>query len=608
MISFGWDFAGQPIQDCSRSRDYITVMVNQEIRQCQNCKQNFAIEPEDFDFYKKIEVPPPTFCPICRMQRRFAWRNERVLFRNICAKTEKSLISCFPKESGVPVYDRDVWWSDDWDSLQFGKEYDFSRNFFEQFAEFTKQVPQPALFNGLAVNSNYCNYVGEFKNAYLVSASWVGENVAYASRTNYCKDSWDTYATFQCELCSECVSVIKCFRTHYSQNCENCSDCYFCYDCKGCTDCIGCTNLRNQSYHIFNKKYSPEEYRKEKEKLKLYTRSGLSFVLDIFGKAKSISLRKYANIISSQNVTGDNVSHSVDSKFLFDATSDCKNCWYCQNVADHAYDCRDGYGIGAKCELLYEAFDSGVDGSKQCFCATVWGCQNAYYSWNCHGSSNLFGCIGVRNKEYCIFNRQYDKASFEEMRSRIVNQMREMPYMDKLGREYRYGEMFPIEISPYPYNATVASDYFPISRSEIESQGWLYREPELPTHTPTLSGSELPEDSASVSDSLLKEIISCVACHKVYRLIPMELDFSRKTNLPLSDKCPECRFLNRFKLRNPLKLWSRKCSCNSGGSLYHNSTEHFHGDSVCPNEFETTYSPGSQATIYCEQCYNSEIA
>jgi hypothetical protein len=30
---------------------------------CQNCKDEFEIEPEDFKFYEKIKVPSPTFCP-----------------------------------------------------------------------------------------------------------------------------------------------------------------------------------------------------------------------------------------------------------------------------------------------------------------------------------------------------------------------------------------------------------------------------------------------------------------------------------------------------------------------------------------------------------------
>ncbi|KKT07962.1 MAG: hypothetical protein UV85_C0003G0087 [Candidatus Nomurabacteria bacterium GW2011_GWB1_43_19] len=33
--------------------------MKQEIKTCQNCKKDFMIEPEDFNFYEKIKVPPP---------------------------------------------------------------------------------------------------------------------------------------------------------------------------------------------------------------------------------------------------------------------------------------------------------------------------------------------------------------------------------------------------------------------------------------------------------------------------------------------------------------------------------------------------------------------
>jgi len=51
-------------------------MKNSEIKNCQNCKKDFTVEPEDFNFYEKIKVPPPTFCPECRLVRRMLWRNE----------------------------------------------------------------------------------------------------------------------------------------------------------------------------------------------------------------------------------------------------------------------------------------------------------------------------------------------------------------------------------------------------------------------------------------------------------------------------------------------------------------------------------------------------
>ena len=98
-----------------------------EIRICQNCKKDFIIEPDDFGFYEKIKVPPPTFCPWCRTIRRFAWRNERTLHRNKCAITGKSLISGFSSNSPFTIYERDFWWNDGWNPLDFGKNYDFSK-------------------------------------------------------------------------------------------------------------------------------------------------------------------------------------------------------------------------------------------------------------------------------------------------------------------------------------------------------------------------------------------------------------------------------------------------------------------------------------------------
>ena len=39
-----------------------------ETKICQNCKKDFIIEPEDFNFYEKIKVPLPTFCADCAIR------------------------------------------------------------------------------------------------------------------------------------------------------------------------------------------------------------------------------------------------------------------------------------------------------------------------------------------------------------------------------------------------------------------------------------------------------------------------------------------------------------------------------------------------------------
>ena len=85
-------------------------------------------------------------------------------------------------------------------------------------------------------------------------------------------------------------------------------------------------------------------------------------------------------------------------------------------------------------------------------CRFCWECwpenKNLEYALYCSNSSNLFGCVGVKKKEYCILNKQYSKEEYEDLRTRIAEQMLTMPYKDSKGYEYPYGEFLPVEFSP----------------------------------------------------------------------------------------------------------------------------------------------------------------
>src|SRR3989338_4925945 len=121
--------------------------MQQETKTCQNCKQEFAIEPADFDFYKKISVPPPTWCPTCRKQRRLSWRNDMNLHSRTCGLCKRAIVSIYSTDKPFPVYCPKCWWGDGWDPKKYGKEYDFSKSFFEQYREFQNRVPALALVN-----------------------------------------------------------------------------------------------------------------------------------------------------------------------------------------------------------------------------------------------------------------------------------------------------------------------------------------------------------------------------------------------------------------------------------------------------------------------------
>ncbi|HAQ02303.1 TPA: hypothetical protein DCQ22_00170 [Candidatus Nomurabacteria bacterium] len=561
-----------------------------EKRICQNCRLQFTIEPDDFSFYEKIKVPAPTFCPECRMQRRFTFRNERVLHRNKCAKTGKSVISCFSSESPFIIYDRDIWWSDKWDPTEYGMDYDFSRPFFKQFRELLEKVPQPNLFIGKCTDTLYGNHIGEFKNSYLVSASWLGENINYASRCNESKDSMDMFTTVNCEFCYDDVSCVKCYETFYSQNAVSCVSSYFLYDCKNCTNCFGCTNLRNKSYCIWNEQLTKEEYFKKLSELNIGNYNNFKKIKEEFNKFKLSALRRFSNIVNSSNVSGDDITNASNSHDCFYVANNIKDCRFLINAIDRLNDSYDGYGVGANTQLLYEGIDSGVNGSMQLFTATSWECLNTEYSYNCHGCNNLFACVGLRENSYCIFNKQYSKGEYIELKKKIIEHMNNIPYTDKKGNVYKYGEFFPAEISPFGYNETVAEDYFPLSEDDIKSNGYNFLNPDKSGYTITHTSKDIPDDIKDIKETILDYIIECESCNKGYKIIQSEYEFLKRFNLPIPRKCFECRHKDRFNQVNPPKLWHRSCMKEG-----------------CTNTFETSYVPERPEIIYCEKCYQNEV-
>ena len=152
-----------------------------ENKTCQNCKNIFIIESEDFKFYEKVKVPPPTFCPDCRMQRRMSFLNERTLYKRTCDMTGESIISLFPEGSLVPVYSPKAWWSDNWDAIDYGQDYDFSIPFFEQFSKLLRKVPQFSLQNQYTtlIRTEYVNMGTYNKDCYLVF------NTAFSEESSY---------------------------------------------------------------------------------------------------------------------------------------------------------------------------------------------------------------------------------------------------------------------------------------------------------------------------------------------------------------------------------------------------------------------------------------
>ncbi len=557
------------------------MSTNSQTKSCVNCNQNFTIDAEDFNFYEKIKVPPPTWCMECRQQRRYAWRNERTLYRRNCDLCGKSTVTIYSPNKPHKVYCNECWWGDGWDPSAYGIDFDFSRPFFEQFHELQLKVPRMALLNKNSVNSDYTNHSGNNKNVYMSFCVFDGENIMYSTWTmqNY-RDCMDcSFIQEKGERLYETIDSRTSYQCQYGIFLKDCSSCLYCYDCKGCNDCFMSSNLRNKSYVFKNIQLTREEYL---EKIKEYDMSSYAVRQDLLKEFNDMVENKaiHRYVISERN-TNSVGSLIMDSKNVTDSfeTERSENCKYIYGGLD-LKDCMDLYHVGYNTELCYEL--QGCTRVSSCIgCHLCYDNMNVSYSDTCQNSQNLFGCVSIKKGEYMIFNKKYSKAEYEELKEKIIQHMKQTG---------EYGEFFPPSIALVYYNETQGNLYDPLTKEEVLARGWQWEDNMPGTYgKETIKNNSIPDKIEDVPDSYLKEIFACDSCNKNYNITQNELLFYRKEKIPFPRKCPNCRYKRRFDLRPLRKLWHRTCmKCNVV-------------------EFETPYSPERKEKIYCESCYNKEV-
>ncbi len=354
------------------------------------------------------------------------------------------------------------------------------------------------------------------------------------------------------------------------------------------------SNLRNKEFYINNKKYKKEEYFKKINEFNLGSRIVRKNLIKKFQSLQQNTIYKFANTINIVNSTGNNIFNTKNCYYCFD-TKDSKDSKYCYRTLG-LKDCMDfDYGIS---ELMYEY----ITGALNCYnvrfsYSAIDSVHNAEYTHSCMSSTNLFGCFGLKSKENIIFNKVYSKEKFIKLRTKIINHMNEIPYIDKKGRVYKYGEFFPTEFSPFAYNEAIVQEFYPLTKTEAINRGYRWCEPNEKNYSITIATASIPDNIKDVKDTILSDVLECEhkmkynhQCLLVFRITSDELKFYKKNNIPLPDQCPNCRYYQRFEQVLPNKLWHRKCMKEG-----------------CNNKFETPYAPNRPEKVYCESCYNKEI-
>jgi hypothetical protein len=535
---------------------------------------------------KKFALPIPSLSPDERQRRRLSFRNERNLYRTTCGITAKPVVSVYSPDKRLKVCSKESWLEQD--NTEFGREFDFKRPFFDQFSELSSACWKAAVIQaGEMINSDYAHFCGWLKNCYLVFDAGKSEDCSYSIFTAYSRNCMEASYLASCELCYWGVKNENCYNTHFAAYCKNCSFSAYLHSCIGCKNCLFCTNLRNKEYYVYNQKVTPAQFTELwSQRVNGSHRQQEQNVTE-FETLIENAPRKATNNLNCERCYGDELARSENLYRCFNCL-ESKDCRYCFDLFLKSNDCMDVGTFGEGMQYCYEVGGSGgalgkTEVSNLYFSDYIfYGGFNIFYSSHCHENcQNLFGCSDLRKKQYCILNKQYSREDYEALVPRIIEHMQ---------RTGEWGEFFPMSMSPFGYNESLASEFYPEARERALAIGAHWSEYVIPTPAVrnTISAADLPDKISETPDDILDRAILCAHTARPFKLTTQELAFYREQQIAIPRLHPSERQRRRHRWLSERKLYERPCS-------------------TCGTQVTTSFAPERRERIVCDECFQKAV-
>lgn len=480
------------------------------------------------------------------------------------------LITRFPKTNRVKnIISTRLYEENRENLIKKGRAYNFKESFFDNFKQLHESIDFFNIFSFESENCEYWDNIYNAKNCYLSNGViHECENILYSF---YIKQGsknifnsvmvWDN-----CENIYFASGILKSYNIFYSKYIYNSSDIWFSSNLTWCSHCILSDSLENKSYYIQNKAYSKEAYFKRKNEIL---------------KDKDFFLKAYKKL--------NPIWKNIDSKncsWIFSVfCENTKNSFYSYRVKnwrniilmwsinwnENFYDCFAWWS--PKWDNYYGCNYIGTYSENAYMSMIIDWWTNIYYSYNLTNCSFCIGCIWIRNKSYCILNKQYSKEEWYKLVDIIFREM------EKEGTLWNF---FPGRLNPFYFNDTVScliDDSF--TKSEVEKEGFMWRDEKIKVDIPewskivytnppilrdiplTQGGSQSGVEAGGllsdyqgfdsngnwqIDPEILKKVIVDTEGN-YYKIIKQEYDFLMKYGLPL----PELHWLERIRLGFRLK-------------------------------------------------------
>jgi hypothetical protein len=184
-------------------------------------------------------------------------------------------------------------------------------------------------------------------------------------------------------------------------------------------------------------------------------------------------------------------------------------------------------------------------------------CIESMYLDTCKGCSYCFACVGLKQKKYCIFNKQYTEAEYYTLIGQIQKNMK---------KDGERGKFLPYDMAYTGYNTTLGRLFFPQAKETIQHlQG--HREEDTPQQF-TGDQYNIPDDSRNISPDLVNKAIQCIQTKSLFNYTPQAIVFLQRNNLAVPTVAHVQRILSLFEPLQYIKPQEGVCS-ETGEQITH---------------------------------------
>ncbi len=199
------------------------------------------------------------------------------------------------------------------------------------------------------------------------------------------------------------------------------------------------------------------------------------------------------------------------------------------------------------------------------YCLFVFHSQRLLYCDHCFNCSDCFGCVGLRNKQYCVFNKQYTKEEYEALVPKIIEHMHKDAPSPPLGHELEaewqtsgsWGEFFPLQTTPLPYNVSIAQRYFPLTREQAIAAGLQWHDKEMEDVAGAIDAAQLPDGLPDTDDPI---VVRSALSGRPFRITSQEIRWYRRHGVPLPRSTYDERLEERAAKLGGVRLFDHTCA------------------------------------------------